>query len=521
MTQHYEDITAAALLSWVLPLVAVYVVYRLAAVFAPPSVQDGGVPYIPVHETLRWMTKGAIGRYEVSQNLDKPFMQNAGIVKAWMFGTWAYKVSKAEYARKLFMQTDIYLKVNILKMMPHNLGPRVSGESLTFENGDAYRGHRAVVSPAFRRAWPTSMFKKPMLELMNVMEHSASKPVDVLPLFRRGTLDMLGHIIMSYDFGALRNSENKQHAMYDSLLEAMLNPVYNMFPWLDLFATGKRAKQWDYLRHFHSFIDGIIEEKLAKVEERPPLTEDERNNADLLTLLLESYVASKSGKILDERGKQVVPLTRDQLRSNIGLFYVAGYDTTANSLSYVMMELARSPEIQHKARQIVIGVLGDSRDAYPNDEQIKELGYLDLIVKETLRKNSILAEIRRCLAAPVQLGPYTLPKGSIVSVDTWSLHYNPEYFPEPERFIPERFAEDKSALLKSNVPFTFSPFSNGSRQCIGMKFSLVEQRIAIALLLLRFEWTLPEGSPFWDSTPAAPAGLIYPIGLNISVKARR
>ncbi|KAJ2010808.1 hypothetical protein GGI06_004783, partial [Coemansia sp. S85] len=208
------------------------------------------------------------------------------------------------------------------------------------------------------------------------------------------------------------------------------------------------------------------------------------------------------------------------LRSNVGLFYVAGYDTTANSLSYVMLELARNPEIQKKARDIVLGVLGDNKDVYPSDDQLKELGYLDLIVKETLRKNSILAEIRRRLSVPVQLGPYTLPQGAIVSVDTWAIHYNPEYFPEPDRFVPERFAEEKNVELKSSIPFTFASFSNGSRQCIGMKFSLIEQRIAISLLLLRFEWTLPKDSPFWKATPAAPAGLISPVGLLMDVKSR-
>ncbi|KAJ2245139.1 hypothetical protein GGI13_005951, partial [Coemansia sp. RSA 455] len=127
--------------AWALALIGLYVLYRIVNIFLPPVNNDGGVPYIPVYKTLQWMTKGAIGRYEVSQKLDKPYMQDTGIVKAWMFGGWAYKVSKAEYARKLFMQTDIYQKINIRKMMPHNLGPRVSGESLSFENGDAYRGH--------------------------------------------------------------------------------------------------------------------------------------------------------------------------------------------------------------------------------------------------------------------------------------------------------------------------------------------------------------------------------------------
>ncbi|KAJ2804538.1 hypothetical protein H4R21_001604 [Coemansia helicoidea] len=503
----------------VLAAALAYVVYCVVRALVPPG-NDGGVPCIPVAKTLHWMRKGAVGRYEVSQRLDKPYMQDSGIVKTWIFGGWAYRVGKAEYARQLFMQTDIFQKVNSFQMMPHSLGPRITGMSLAFENGDAYRGHRAVIGPAFRRSWPTLLFRKPLLELMDVIERESAQPLDALLWFRRGTLDVLGHIIMSYDFRALSEPENKQRAMYDSLLEAMLHPLYNMFPWLDLFATGKRAEQWKYLGHFHTFIDGIIDERLVEMQSRPQLTEDERNNADLLTLLLEAYLLSMSGKVLDERGKPVTPLTREQLRSNIALFYVAGYDTTANSLSYVMLELARFPEIQQKARDIVIGVLGDCKDAYPTDDQIKELGYIDLIVKETLRRNSILAEIRRRLAAPVQLGPYTLPKGAVVSVDTWSMHYNPDYFPEPERFLPERFADDKSAELKSTAPFAFSPFSNGSRQCIGMRFSLVEQRVAISLLLLRFEWTLPEDSPFWHSTPAAPAGLISPVGLMIDVKPR-
>ncbi|KAJ2779186.1 casein kinase 2 regulatory subunit [Coemansia javaensis] len=510
----------AALPSVALAAAAVYIVYCVVGILAPPGRDDGGVPCIPVTKTLRWMTKGAVGRYEVSQKLDGPYMREAGIVKAWMFGGWAYKVGKAEYARRLFMQTDVFQKVNIRKLMPHNLGPRVTGISLSFENGDAYRGHRAVVSPAFRRSWPTLLFRKPLLELMDVMERESARPLDVLLWFRRGTLDVLGHIVMSYDFRALSDPDNKQRAMYDSLLEAMLHPLYNMFPWLDLFATGQRARQWEYLGHFNAFIDSIIDDKLAEMESRPPLTEDERNHADLLTLLLEAYLLSKSGKVLDDRGKPVAPLTHEQLRNNIALFYVAGYDTTANSLSYVMMELARFPDVQQKARAIVIGVLGDRKDAYPTDDQIKELGYMDLIVKETLRRNSILAEIRRRLAAPVQLGPYTLPKGAVVSVDTWAMHYNPDYFPDPDRFVPERFADDKTAELKPSTPLVFAPFSNGSRQCIGMRFSLVEQRVAIALLLLRFEWTLPKDSPFWHSTPAAPAGLISPVGLMVDIKPR-
>ncbi|KAJ2769805.1 hypothetical protein IWQ56_002413, partial [Coemansia nantahalensis] len=105
------DLAPAAVLAAALA----YVVYVVVRALVPPG-NDGGVPCIPVAKTLHWMRKGAVGRYEVSQRLDKPYMQDSGIVKAWMFGGWAYKVSKAEYARQLFMQTDVFQKVNIRQL---------------------------------------------------------------------------------------------------------------------------------------------------------------------------------------------------------------------------------------------------------------------------------------------------------------------------------------------------------------------------------------------------------------------
>ncbi|KAI7821630.1 cytochrome P450 [Kickxella alabastrina] len=146
--------------------------------------------------------------------------------------------------------------------------------------------------------------------------------------------------------------------------------------------------------------------------------------------------------------------------------------------------------------------------------------YLNSVLKEAMRKNSIVTDIRHCLSEPVQLGPYTLSKGATMSIDSWSMHYNPANFPEPKKFIPERFAEDKGADVKAVAPYTSTTFSNGSRQCSGMKFALIKQRIAMALLFLRFEWTLPADSPFWHSTPSTAGGLISPVGLKLEVKPR-
>ncbi|KAJ1894510.1 hypothetical protein LPJ66_005146 [Kickxella alabastrina] len=414
-------------------------------------------------------------------NFHKSYFETPGVVKVWMFGTWEYSISNAEYARKVFTQSDVYQKVSPMDLILGSLGPLVVGKSLIFENGHTYRGHRTVVNPAFRRAWPTQLFKKLLIDMVEFMEDEADKPLHVLPMLYRVTIDVLGHIIMGYSFDALRNPGNHKTAMYDSLVDAIVGPVYSILPWPDKFPMGERAKQWKALDKYHAFIEGMIDDKLAESENSPALTEEERNNANLLTLLLGSYIMTKSGK--------------------------------SNSLSYVVLELARHPEIQQKARDIVISVIGDTRDAYPNNDQIKE-------IRETLRKTPIVTDIRRRLSEPVQFGPYSLPKGAVVIVDTWLMHYNPASFHEPEKFIPEPFVDDKSTDVKNVAPFTFTSFSNGARQCMGMKLSLIEQRIAIALLLLRFEWTLPANSPFWRSTPTTPAGLVMPVGLIVDLKRR-
>ncbi|KAJ1897814.1 hypothetical protein LPJ66_003147 [Kickxella alabastrina] len=205
-------ISTVTVFYWALPLAIVYITYHLHAVLTPPPNQDGGVPYIPVHKYLRWMLQSTIGRYTIMQNLQKPYFEDPGVVKIWMFGVW-------------------------------DLGPRVAGRSLVFENESAYRGHRAVVSPAFRRLWPAHLFRKPMDDMIYVFETDCSKPVEVLHIFYRTTVDVLGHIVMGYDFEALRNPGNKYTSMYDNLVAAVVHSIYNMLPWLDLFPMGNCAQQ--------------------------------------------------------------------------------------------------------------------------------------------------------------------------------------------------------------------------------------------------------------------------------------
>ncbi|KAJ2339371.1 hypothetical protein GGH91_004506, partial [Coemansia sp. RSA 2671] len=255
---------------------------------------------------------------------------------------------------------------------------------------------------------------------------------------------------------------------------------------------------------------------------RDQMGDDERNNADLLTLMIEAHEHTKLHGAFDEKGKLLPSMTSEELRNNTIIFFVAGHDATAYGLSHLIMELALNPHIQQQARERVISIIGDEPNAFPSDEQLAELADLDMIVKESLRKNSVVSDVRRVLTEPVNLGPYTLPKGTWVMVDLWAMQNNPDYYPEPDKFIPERFADPPrpGTTASPQAPFSWAPFSEGSRKCIGHKFALLTQRIVLAMLVHRFNWSLPADSPFWTRPRTSTSGLISPIDLKVDFVAR-
>ncbi|KAJ2799934.1 hypothetical protein H4R21_003376, partial [Coemansia helicoidea] len=349
--------------------------------------------------------------------------------------------------------------------------------------------------------------------------------VDVLQVCRRATLDVLGQIIMGTDFGALDYTDGELLEICWDVVEAGIEPLYLVFPFLDKYPVGKRARSFANLKKFHRFIERTIQAKRAELAAREELGDDERDRADLLTLMIEAHEHTKAHGSFDENGKLLPSMTSEELRNNTIIFFVAGHDATAYSLSHMIAELALHPEIQQQARDRVVGILGDDPDAFPTDEQLADLADLDMIIKESMRKNSTVSDVRRQLTEPVTLGPYTLPKGAWVMVDLWAMQNNPKYYPEPHRFLPERFREPAKGDTAANAhntdtPFSWAPFSEGSRKCIGNKFAMLTQRVVLAMLVHRFTWTLPADSPFRTKPRTSTSGLISPIGLTVDFVPR-
>ncbi|KAF4519270.1 hypothetical protein B566_EDAN002159 [Ephemera danica] len=164
------------------------------------------------------------------------------------------------------------------------------------------------------------------------------------------------------------------------------------------------------------------------------------------------------------------------------LFLLAGFETSSTLLTFASYELALNPDVQERARTEVREVLArhDGRCSY---EAISQMSYLENVLNETLRKHPPVSRVERvCTAESYHLEgtKARLCKGDVVAIPIRGLHYDPRYYPQPEKFDPDRFLPENK---QSRSPYVFLPFGSGPRNCIGMRFAMLSSKMAMASLL--------------------------------------
>ncbi|CAH1398030.1 unnamed protein product [Nezara viridula] len=160
-------------------------------------------------------------------------------------------------------------------------------------------------------------------------------------------------------------------------------------------------------------------------------------------------------------------------------FFIAGHHTTMTSVSHIIYQLSLHPQIQEKLRTEVDSVL-KGKDTI-NYDSTREMNYLEAVINESLRLFPLLGVLKRgCTKTYKVNDKLTIPKGMEVILPARSLHTDPKYFPEPEKFIPERFfdPETPQALLMS--------FGKGPRMCIGKRFAYIAMKIIIAKIISEY-----------------------------------
>nr|QST15046.1 CYP360A6 protein [Diaphanosoma celebensis] len=194
-----------------------------------------------------------------------------------------------------------------------------------------------------------------------------------------------------------------------------------------------------------------------------------------------------SKAVREENGKKVPLWSPEQVDqiviSQCAVFIFAGLESVSTALGAACYLLATHPDIQEKLHKMVVDKLEQYESISP--EMLLDLPYADYIAKEALRLYSPAARVERECNQDITYNGIQIKKGMLVRIPIYSVHYSEEYFPEPEKFDPDRW--DPANKDRTN-PYAFVPFGIGPRNCVGMKFSFEEIKIALCNVVHKFRF---------------------------------
>lgn len=182
-------------------------------------------------------------------------------------------------------------------------------------------------------------------------------------------------------------------------------------------------------------------------------------------------------------------LTDGELYDQVLTMVMAGHETTAKSLTWTLHVLAGQPDVARAVRGELASVLGGR---LPTAADLPRLDFTRRIIDEVVRLFPPVWLISRRAVRDTSLGEYVVPAGTLVCVSPWTMHRNPSYWPEPERFDPSRFLPSAAAGRPSHA---YLPFGGGPRVCIGRAFALTEAALVLATILPRLDFTHVPGVP--------------------------
>ncbi len=328
------------------------------------------------------------------------------------------------------------------------------------------RAHR-VLTPAFGPMALRNYFDD-MVDIADQMctrweRFGPDSVIDVVDNMTRLTLDTIGLCGFGYRFNSFYQRE------MHPFVEAMVRALHEALQRMQRLPVQSRL-QLRARRQYDADVEYMRSVSSELVARRRALPADEAPH-DLLSLMLTAR-DPVTGEGLDDANIQ------DQFVT----FLIAGHETTSGMLSFALYLLLRHPEVLARARALSDEVLGSDMPRY---EHLAQLGYIDQILRETLRLHptapifGVYAREDTMLA-----GRYPVTRGDIIMILSPILHRDPTVWPDPERFDPDRFAPDAQASIPDHA---WLPFGSGQRSCIGRAFALQEATLVLAMMLQRFE----------------------------------
>lgn len=338
------------------------------------------------------------------------------------------------------------------------------GDGLLTTDGEFHRRSRLIMLPAFHRERIAAAIGVMQEETERALQDfQIGGRLDLYFWTRRLALRIAMRALFGLDPDGERSRQIDAAGLFEQALSFYSTPYPARLlrgprtPWSRLVSAARRLNRMIY----------------AEIKERRA---SGRRGEDIMSLLLDAT---------DEQG---AALSDSQIRDEVMTLLFAGHDTTTSTVTFLFYELARSPQalvaLLAEQDEVLAGATPQARDMGG-----ERLPRLEMALEETLRKYPPAWIGPRRSLKSFEFEGVSVPADAYVNYSSWASHHLPEVFPEPDRFLPQRFAPDARALLPKGA---YIPFGGGSRTCIGMRFGQLEIRTIATAILSRFQLGLPE-----------------------------
>ncbi|KAK1227410.1 hypothetical protein PQX77_009595 [Marasmius sp. AFHP31] len=399
--------------------------------------------------------------------------------------------------------------------------------------GEDHKRHRRIMNPAFGApeakalvpvfSEAASVLTNKWKDLLSLSQDEAEGQVfDMTKWVSRATLDAIGHAGFDYNFGAMQNQDNRlanvYHNLFADMFAAPSDKALIRGHLTSFIPIGMMSRLLEYLsksdprlargRESREVAREVASELVR--EKSKVVAESGSSRRDVMSLLVKANMASQS-----EKNR----LSEEELYAQMLVMFIAGHETTANSLSWSLLELARHPQVQDRLRKEIhdkerqIASEGRSGSGFTAAD-LDSLPYLNAVLKESMRYHAVAIRLAKmayaddCLplsegikmTSGKEINEIPVRKGQKVLISIAAYNRSKEVFGEDAHvFRPERWLENDSAESQKGVGTSVGVFANlltfsgGVRSCIGWRFAVLELQTFLVELVGNFEFsTTPE-----------------------------
>ncbi len=398
--------------------------------------------------------------------LMEAFRQHGDLVSFAIPGQSVVLVNNPEWIKHILQDNHHnYTKDTI----QYNSLSKITGRGLLTSDGDAWFRNRRLEQPAFARPRLLALDQivVPAAQKMLAEWDTAFQQAESLDIDRqmmRLALEIVGKALFSIDLS------QQAHALTGAVMTALDYIMYqarNMIVPPLFLPTPRNIHFKQAIQTLDCAVDEIIFGRRRLAD----------SGDDLLGMLL--------------KGRHVQtgqPLSSQELRNEVITLLIAGHETVASALTWSWYLLANNPAARRRLQTEIKEVLGDR---LPASADLPRLKYTYQVFAEALRLYPPAWLITRRAVQADQLGPYTLPAGTLVIISPYTIHRHPAFWENPESFNPDRFVDDNES---KRPRFAYIPFGGGPRLCIGSNFALIEAQLILAAVVQRYQLDLLPGS---------------------------